>query len=123
VSTQSDELKDRAMSFAVNVLRLLDSLPATPSAQVVARQLAKSATSVSANCVAACTARSHAEFIAKLCIVNEEADETVHWLTLIVRMPYLREAAVLPVQREAIELRAIFGRSLATARSNARHRD
>jgi four helix bundle protein len=118
MSDQSELLKHRARAFGVKVLRLIDTLPHTTGAQVVAHQLAKSSTSLGANYVAACNGRSHAEFTAKLCIVNEEADESVHWLCLIIEVPYLPEDEVVPHLREAIELRKIFGRSLGTARQN-----
>lgn len=120
MSTQSDALKERAMSFAVNILRLVDDLPSATGAQVCGRQLAESATSVGANYVAACTSRSRAEFIAKLCIVNEEGDESIFWLEVIRRSRYISEEKVQPHRQEAGELRAIFGRSLSTARNNVR---
>jgi four helix bundle protein len=121
MSIESEQLKERTMSFAVGILRLVDRLPRTPGAQVIARQLAKSATSVGANYVAGCSARSRAEFIAKLSIVNEEADESVFWLELASRAAYLRGTEVEPHRREAIELRAIFNRSVRTARLNERN--
>jgi four helix bundle protein len=119
MSLESEELKQRARTFSVAILRLVDRLPHTIGAQVVGRQLAKSATSAGSNYVAACSARSRAEFIAKLCIVNEESDESVNWLEIIILVPYLPRSEVEPHKREAIELRAIFGRSLGTARRNA----
>src|SRR5215213_6617091 len=103
------------MSFATAILRLIDQFPRNAGAQVVAHQLAKSATSIGANYRAACTARSRAEFIAKLCIVNEEADETVYWLDLALRAAYGCEATTLEWRQESIELRAIFGTSVSTA--------
>jgi len=120
MSAQSEALKGRAKAFGVAVLRLVDRLPHTPGARALAWQLAKSSTSVGSNYVASCTARSRAEFISKLCTVNEEADESVNWLQLIVAVPYLPKAEVDPILGEAIELRAIFGRSLRTARENTR---
>ena len=72
MSKQSDALKERAKAFGIDVLRLIDKLAKTPGAQVVASQLARSATSVGANYIAACNARSRREFIAKLGVVNEE---------------------------------------------------
>jgi four helix bundle protein len=84
----------------------------------VASQLARSATSVGSNYIAACKARSRREFIAKLGVVNEEADESVNWLQVITAVPYLLRAQADPVLQEAIELRAIFARSLGTARLN-----
>ena len=116
---QSEQLKQRAKAFGINILRLVDTLPYTPGAQVVGRQLAKSATSIGANYRAACTARSRAEFIAKLGVANEEADESVHWLQIISCVPYLRGTEVQSLLEEAAELRAIIGRSLGTARRNA----
>lgn len=104
------------MVFAVTVLRLIDRLPRTPAADVVARQLAKSATSIAANYRAACTARSRQEFVAKLCIVVEEAEESVYWLELMVRTNLL--AVDRSAHAEACELRAIFAKSLGTARAN-----
>lgn len=65
-------------------------------------------------------ARSRREFIAKLCIVNEEADETVFWLELTRRVGYRPSSEVEPLEREAMELRAIFGRSVSTARQNTK---
>jgi four helix bundle protein len=123
MSIESEQLKERAMSFAVGILRLVDRLPRIPGAQVVARQLAKSAASVSANYVTGCSARSRTEFIAKRSIVNEEADESVLWLELTIRAEYVPGAEVEPHRQEAIELRAIFGRSVRTARLNERNHD
>ncbi|MGE0703523.1 MAG: four helix bundle protein [Vicinamibacterales bacterium] len=108
------------MAFAVAILQLIDRFPRTSGALVVARQLAESATSEGANYRAACMARSRREFIAKLCIVNEEADETVFWLELTRRVGYRPSSEVEPLEREAMELRAIFGRSVSTARQNTK---
>ena len=107
------------MAFAAAVLELVDKLPRTPAGRVIAFQLAKSATSVAANYRAACTARSRREFIAKLGIVVEEADETVCWLELIERRRLLPFAQSKPALAESIELRNIFGKSLGTARANS----
>ena len=118
MSEHSEALKERARAFGVAVLRLIDRLPNAPGARTIAWQLAKSSTSIGSNYVAACTARSRAEFVSKLCTVNEEADESVNWLQIIIAVPYLPQLQVSPVLAEAIELRAIFGRSLRTAREN-----
>jgi four helix bundle protein len=69
MSAESEALKERTICFALNVLQLADRLPSGAGAQVIARQVAKSATSMGANYRAACTGRSHAEFVAKLCIL------------------------------------------------------
>jgi four helix bundle protein len=120
MSTFSEELKERTMAFAESVLRLVDKLPRTPAGRVVANQLAAAATSVPSNYRASCNARSRREFIAKLGVVVEEADESEFWLALIRRSAMLSEADVVPVWRESLELRNIFGKSVGTARANAR---
>ncbi|MBI4484479.1 MAG: four helix bundle protein [Acidobacteria bacterium] len=122
MSVQSEALKERSMKFAVAVLRLIDNLPRSVSGDVIGRQLAKSATSVASNYRATCNARSRAEFIAKLGVVVEEADESVGWLELIVRAKMLSTESVLAARNEAMELRAIFSKSLGTARANSPYR-
>ncbi len=119
MSVQSEALKQRTMAFSIAILRLVDRLPRTASGEIVGRQLAKSATSVGANYRASCTARSRAEFIAKLGIVVEEADESVYWLDLILHVGFLPPTDVRGVHAEACELRAIFGKSVGTARLNS----
>jgi len=122
VSEQSEQLKERCMTFAVSVLALIERFPQRVGAPIVARQLAKSATSVGANYRAVCTARSDAEFVSKLCIVNEEVDEVVYWLEIAVRCKFLAPFDLDPPATEARELRAIFGRSLKTIRQRLRTR-
>ena len=120
MSEQSELLKERTISFAVNVLRLVDRLPRTSGADVIARQLAKCATSVGANYRAVCNARSRAEFIARLGVVVEEAEESTYWLDILSRNRMVSGSEVPALRQEAIELRAIFSRSAGTARLNAR---
>ena len=106
------------MTFAHMVLQMLDKIPATPGGLAVARQLAKSATSVGANYRACCNARSRLEFVAKLGVVVEEIDESVYWLELVNGSNLRPVPEVTPVLAEARELRAIFAKSLGTARGN-----
>jgi four helix bundle protein len=120
MSQQSETLKERTMSFAVNVLRLIDRFPRGIGAEIIGRQLAKSATSVAANYRSACTARSRRDFIAKLAIVVEESDESVYWLDLLIRVHSDAALNAVDLHREATELRAIFSRSIGTARANSR---
>jgi len=115
MSEQSEALKERTMSFAINVLRLIDRFPQTPGAKVIGHQSSKSATSVGANYRAACNARSRAEFIAKLGIVVEEAEESVYWLEIVSRLHLVSGPEPAGLRRESVELRAIFSRSLGTA--------
>jgi four helix bundle protein len=79
------ELKARTKEFALRVIRLVDALPNTVKGRAIANQIMRSATSIAANYRAACRARSRAEFIAKIGVVEEEADETAFWLELIIR--------------------------------------
>src|SRR5205807_2892221 len=78
------ELKARTKEFALRVIRLVDALPNTVKGRAIANQIMRSATSVAANYRAACRARSRAEFIAKIGVVEEEADETAFWLELFI---------------------------------------
>ena len=120
MSRISDALKERTMLFAMSVLRLIDRFPETAAAKVIAYQLAKCSTSVGANYRSSCNARSRAEFIAKLGIVVEEAEESVYWLDIVNRLQLVPGSEAASAFQESIELRAIFSRSLGTARFNAR---
>jgi four helix bundle protein len=110
------ELRERTKRFAVDVIRLCRGLPTTVDGRVVSRQLVKAATSVAANYHSACRGRSRAEFIAKLGIVLEEADESLLWLELIVESGLVPKPRVEKLLNEADELTAIFATSLKTAR-------
>ena len=80
----AEELKKRTKQFAIRIVTLFRSLPRSEEARVIGRQMLRSGTSVAANYRAVCRARSKAEFIAKVGVVVEEADETVLWLELLV---------------------------------------
>jgi len=89
------ELLARTKAFALRSLRLVDSLPRSPSGRAIANQLVRSATSVGANYRAACRSRSRAEFTARLGVVAEEADESVYWLELIQEGKLLPEGKLV----------------------------
>jgi len=110
------DLKVRTKVFALRVIRAYRRLPSSDEARVIGRQLLRSATSVGANYRAACRARSRAEFIAKLGIVLEEADEA-YWLELLLETGILDHKRLDPLLREANELTSIFVSSLRTAKS------
>ena len=112
------DLKARTKQFALRVMKLVDSLPRTIQGRVVANQIIRSATSVAANYRAACRARSRAEFIAKIGVVEEEADETAFWLELIIDSALLTETRTRPLLREAGELVAIMAASRKSAFGN-----
>jgi four helix bundle protein len=111
-----EELRRRTKAFALRVIRLYRALPRNIEAAVIGKQLLRSGTSVGANYRAVCRARSRPEFIARMGVVAEEADETVFWLELLI------EAGIMPAKRlegllkEARELTAIFSASAQTAR-------
>jgi four helix bundle protein len=114
----ADELQARADAFGVRLAIFLRALPHDPVTETIARQLARAGTSIASNYRATRRARSRAEFIARLAVVVEEADETVHWL------PQIRDARLASGDElaglvdEAKQLLAIFARSLATAKRN-----
>ena len=116
MSSESEALKETTRSFSVGILQLVETFPKTIGSRIVTGQLADAATSVGANYRAVCTARSDREFVAKRWIVNEETDESVYWLEIALRCNYSASVSLRPHMSEALQLRAIFGRSLKTAR-------
>src|SRR5947208_14670163 len=116
----AQDLKDRTKQFALRVMALADALPETPKGRAVASQLVRSGMSVAANYRAACRGCSHAEFISKIGVVEEEADETILWLELIVEDKLLPEKKLAPLLKEANELTAIMAASYISASRNKR---
>jgi four helix bundle protein len=110
------ELKDRAKAFAIRVIKMSDGLPRTRSANVIASQILRSATSMAANYRAVGRARSKAEFVAKLGVVVEEADETVFWLELLTDSGIVSPNKMREILNEANQLMLIFSASRRTAR-------
>lgn len=114
---QHHELKTRTKAFALRVIRMSQSLPRTRAANIIDQQILRSATSMAANYRAAGRARSKAEFIAKLGIVVEEADETVFWLELLAESGLVKPEKLSQMINEANQLLSIFSTSRKTARS------
>jgi len=112
------ELQERTKRFALRVLKLIQRLPNTVGGRVLANQLARSATSITANYRAACRARSRAEFPSKLGTVAEEADESLHWLELIRDGSFVPEKRIASLLAEADELTAIFTAGRRTSSRN-----
>ena len=108
-------LQARTKEFAVRILKLVEHLPHSIGGKAIGNQIVRSATSVGANYRAACRARSKAEFIAKLGVVVEEADETLYWLELIVATGLLVPRKVSLLLKEANELTAIFSSARYTS--------
>ena len=114
-----EELKHRTRTFAVSVIRYVETLPKNKANDVITYQIIKSATSVGANYRSACRGRSTAEFISKLNIVIEEADETSYWLEIIGDTNTNIDKEILnKLHRESNELTAIFTASSKTIKAN-----
>jgi four helix bundle protein len=106
----------RTRRFALDCLRIADSLPRFPGSRSIAHQLARSGTSIAANYRAAQRGRSRPEFRAKLQIAMEEADESHFWLELIAEAVYVPLTSLTSMIQEANELTAILVASLKKAR-------
>lgn len=109
-----DDLKQRTKSFSLRVIRLIDALPDTRAGRILANQLGRSGTSVGANYRAVCRAKSTADMIAKLSIVEEEADESAFWLEMITETGIMPESKTGELWQEANELTAIMVASRQT---------
>lgn len=118
---KAEELKNRSKQFAIRIVKLFRSLPRAEDARIMGKQVLRSGTSVAANYRAVCRARSKAEFIAKIGVVVEEADETIFWLELLVETGIVREPRMRSLMSEANELLAIFAASQYTARGRRVH--
>ncbi len=112
------DLKKRKKAFALRILKLVDALPKTTAGRALSSQIVRSGTSVAANYRAACRAKSTADFIAKMEIVEEEADETLFWLELLDESKLVPAAKLTAIKQEANELIAITVTSIKTARRN-----
>jgi four helix bundle protein len=111
-------LKKRTKQFALRIIKLADKIPKNNAGNVIAKQILRSGTSVAANYRASCRARSQADFISKMGIVEEEADETLFWLELLVESELVKEGLLKDLIKETDELVAIFTASGKTAKIN-----
>lgn len=116
----ANDLKDRTKQFALRALRLSASLPNTIEARAIKGQLVRAATAVGANYRACCRGRSTAEFIAKIGVVEEEADECAFWLEVVIESALLKEVQVQPLLDEANQLTRIMAQSRITASTRAK---
>lgn len=112
------ELKQRTKAFALRVIKLVEALPHGRAADVMGKQLLRCGTSVGANYRASCRAKSPADFIAKMSIVEEEADEAMYWMELLVESNLVSQERVAALMDEANQLVAIIVSSIKTARTN-----
>ena len=112
------DIQYRTKQFALRIIRLVEGLPKNKVTDVIGRQLLKSGTSVGANYRAACRAKSKADFIYKLGIVEEEADESLFWLEILVEAKIVAQNRIEDLMEEANEIVAIIIASIKTARKN-----
>jgi four helix bundle protein len=113
----TNDLKERTKRFALDVLCYCSVLPAKPEFRVISSQLMRAGTSVGANYRAACRSKSKADFINKLSIVEEEADESEYWFELLENLSSANNPELLRLKNEASQLVAIMVQSKKTARS------
>lgn len=116
----AEDLKKRTKKFALRVPKLVAALPPTVEGKAIEGQLVRAGTSVGANYRAACRGRSRKEFIAKIGVVEEEADESAYWMELIIEGALLTERRVKPLLDEAIELTKIMASSQISASRKVR---
>ncbi len=112
------DLKERTKDFALRIIRMYRSLPNSSEASIIGKQVLRSATSVGANYRSAQRGKSKADFIAKLAIAEEEADETCYWLELIIEAELMPREKMEPLLAEAKEITAILTASSKRAKEN-----
>jgi four helix bundle protein len=114
------ELKRRTQRFAIDVIKFVEQLQNSRSLNVLVNQLLRCSSSVGANYRSACKGKSTADFINKIVIVEEEADESIYWLELMEESGLVDLKAIFPLKKEANELTAIFTAIGKTAKANQR---
>jgi four helix bundle protein len=110
------EMKARTKRFALRIVKLVSSLPNTSVANTLGKQLLRSGTSVGANYRSACRARSTADFISKLSIVEEEADESVYWMELLTESGIVTEKLLVDLIDEANQIVSIVVAAIKTSK-------
>ena len=115
------ELKKRTQKFAVDVIKFVEDLPPKRSLTVLSNQLLRSSSSVGANYRSACKGKSSADFINKIVIVEEEADESIYWLELMEEAGLVDSKDIYALKKEANELTAIFTAIGKTAKANQKN--
>jgi four helix bundle protein len=114
----NNKLKVRTKLFALAIIKFVQELPKNYISNVIGGQLLRAGTSVGANYRAACRARSQAEFIAKMGIVEEEADESIYWIEILIEAELIKQTKVDSLLKESNEILAMTVASIKTARKN-----
>ncbi|MFZ5551695.1 MAG: four helix bundle protein [Bacteroidota bacterium] len=115
---KQEELKNRTKKFNITTILALRGIKRNEETEVFKYQLIKASSSVGANYRSCCRAKSKADFINKLKIVEEEADECCYWLEILIDLYPEKETTLKPILKEANELTAIFTKAGQTARGN-----
>lgn len=110
-------LKERTKLFALKIIKMAEKMPRNTTSYILTKQIIRSATSTGANYRAACRARSRADFISKMGIVEEEVDETHYWLEIIVASGQVGNDQVEYLVKEGNEILAMVVSSIKTARN------
>ena len=113
----AEELKYRTKQVGVSIIGLLGQFPNNVAGRAIANQLVRSATSVGANYRAACRAKSNADFLYKLKIVEEETDETIYWLEVMEETSLVTDEKLAALKKEANEILSIIVASIKTMKS------
>ena len=111
-----EQIKKQTKQIGLEVIKLIDDLPNKTSAWAIAKQIIRSSTSIGANYRAACRAKSTADFIYKLKIVEEEADETCYWLEVLEESGLIASSRTTVIKKEVNEIIAIVVASIKTTR-------
>lgn len=115
-----EEMLFRTKQIGLEVIKLINELPSNPATWAITKQIVRSATSVGANYRAACRAKSTADFIYKLKIVEEETDETIYWIEILVESQFIAYNRIENLKKELSELLAIFVSSINTLKNRTK---
>jgi four helix bundle protein len=114
----AEDLKTRTKQFALRIIRLAESLPKSSSGRVLSTQLLRAGTSVGSNYRSACRAKSRADFVAKMGIVEEECDESLYWMELLIEAGLVKPKSLANLRKEGSEILSIVVSSIKTARTS-----
>jgi four helix bundle protein len=116
---QKQDFAKRTMHFGLRTIRLVESLPNSQTARVIGNQLLRAGTAVGANYRSALRARSRADFVAKMGIVEEECDEALYWMQMLIDADIVKRSRLTKLMGEANEIIAIVVSSIRTARARS----
>ncbi len=111
-----EDFKRRTRAYALRVIRLVESLPEDRTSRILGDQLLRAGTSMGANCRSSIRAKSRADFISKMGTVEEEGDESLHWMELLIEAGKVPAARIAALMQEGDEIVAMVDASIKTAR-------